>query len=88
MDSVRKKTNKKLKIFSIIGTSEALKMSIIAGTAPGIISKFAIQKELRNGVLNAVNIKGISLKRPFYLVLKDLKNASLACKTFIKMFDV
>lgn len=87
MEAIQKKTNKKSRIFSTVGTSEAMKMSIITGPAPGIISKTAIQNELEYGVLNAINIKDISLKRPFYLVLKNFKNASLACKTFIKVFD-
>ena len=87
IEAVRKKTNKKLKVFSTVSTSEAMKMSVIAGLAPGIISKIAIKDELKNGILKAINIRGLSFKRPFYVIVKNLQKASVACKAFIDVFE-
>ena len=85
MKALRKKSNRDLKIYSIVNTSEAMKMFVLAGLAPGIISRIAIKNELSSNHIKALPIHGIPLKRPLYLILKNYRNATPFAKSFLKL---
>jgi DNA-binding transcriptional LysR family regulator len=70
----------------MVNTSEAMKTSIQLGLAPGVISNLAVQRELNDGSIHEVGIEGLSMKRPFYLVVKNIENISLVAKTFLDFF--
>lgn len=57
-----------LNIIMELGHTESIKSAVESGLGVSIISKTTIQKELDLGLLKQTRIKGISLKRNFYLI--------------------
>ncbi len=53
-----------------IGSSEAVKEAILSGLGVSILSVFAIERELSQGLLATVNISDCALERYFYLICK------------------
>jgi len=53
-----------------MGSSEAVKEAIMAGLGVSILSIFAIERELSQGLLAVVNISDCPLERYFYLIYK------------------
>jgi DNA-binding transcriptional LysR family regulator len=70
---LQKYSNISLSHFNVIcemGSSEAVKESILAGLGVSILSLFAVNRELSQGLLKAVNVKGCNIERYFYLIFK------------------
>lgn len=59
-----------LQIVMELENTESIKSSVESGLGVAIISKTTIQKELDLGLLKQTRIKGIPLKRYFYLIHK------------------
>jgi DNA-binding transcriptional LysR family regulator len=53
-----------------MGSSEAVKESILAGLGVSVLSVFAIERELSQGLLTTVNISNCAMERYFYLIYK------------------
>lgn len=53
-----------------MGSSEAVKEAILAGLGVSILSLFAVNRELSQGLLKAINIKNCSMERHFYIIYK------------------
>lgn len=53
-----------------MGSSEAVKEAILAGLGASILSVFAVNRELWQGLLKAVNVSDCNLERHFYLIYK------------------
>ena len=53
-----------------MGSSEAVKEAILAGLGVSILSIFAVERELSQGLLTAVNISNCTMERYFYLIYK------------------
>jgi DNA-binding transcriptional LysR family regulator len=53
-----------------MGSSEAEKEAILAGLGVSILSIFAIERELSQGLLTIVNISDCPMERYFYLIHK------------------
>jgi DNA-binding transcriptional LysR family regulator len=53
-----------------MGSSEAVKEAIIAGLGISILSLHAIKRELKQGTLIEIPIKGCTIQRYFYLIYK------------------
>jgi DNA-binding transcriptional LysR family regulator len=53
-----------------MGSSEAVKEAILAGLGVSILSVFAIERELKQGILTIVNINDCVMERYFYLIYK------------------
>lgn len=66
------------------GNTESIKTMVEMGMGVSIISRSAIQKELQLNTLRAIKIRGITLRRSFYLVLLKSKVSSLTTESFIK----
>jgi DNA-binding transcriptional LysR family regulator len=64
-----------LKIVATLGSTSAVKQAVKAGLGASILSRIAVQEELANGSLVEIHIKGLQMKRKFYLV--HLKKRSL-----------
>jgi DNA-binding transcriptional LysR family regulator len=68
-----KNNYKNLSKFNIVcemGSSEAVKEAIIAGLGISILSLHAIKRELKQGTLIEIPIKGCTIQRYFYLIYK------------------
>lgn len=57
-----------------MGSSEALKQAVLAGLAPGFISRHAVRRELDAGLLRAVSLEGPPIRRRIHLI--HLRNFS------------
>jgi DNA-binding transcriptional LysR family regulator len=53
-----------------MGSSEAVKEAILAGLGVSILSVFAIERELKQGMLATVDIRDCTVERYFYLIYK------------------
>lgn len=53
-----------------MGSSEAVKEAILAGLGVSILSVFAIERELSQGLLTTVTLKDFAMERYFYLIYK------------------
>ena len=57
-----------LKICATLGSSTAIKESVKAGLGVSIISRLAMQDELQSGLVKEIRIKGLMMKRSFYII--------------------
>jgi len=57
-----------LKICATLGSSTAIKESVKAGLGVSIISRLAMQDELQSGLVKEIRIKGLTMKRSFYII--------------------
>lgn len=72
-----------LNVVMELGSTEAVKAAVEAGFGTTIISKWAVQKELKLGTLVPVKIKDLPLFRQFYLIYHKGKFQSPAMEEFI-----
>ena len=56
---------KDLQVVMTMGSSEAVKSAVESGVVYGIVSKIAVRREIKMGLLKKINIKDIKLKRKF-----------------------
>jgi len=69
-----------LNIVARLGSSTAVKEGIKAGLGISILSSRALGTELKTGMLKALKIKGVSMKRKFYLMKDEKRTASPLCQ--------
>lgn len=53
-----------------MGSSEAVKEAILAGLGVSILSVFAVERELKQGILSTIDIRDCTVERYFYLIYK------------------
>ena len=68
--------------FAIVPT--AVKEGIKAGLGVSIISSRAVQAEVESGLLKALKLGGLSIRRRFYLVLNRQRALSPLAKAFAR----
>jgi len=68
-----------------MGSSEAVKEAILAGLGVSILSVFAIERELKQGMLATVNISDCAVERYFYLIYKKQLSLMKYHKRFIEI---
>lgn len=59
----------RLNIVATLGSSAAVKEAIKANLGVSVISRLAIKEELENGKIKSISVKGLKLRRFFYVVL-------------------
>jgi len=65
------------------GSSTAVKEGIKSGLGLSILSKRAIETEVKAGLLKALKIKGLSISRNFYMIRNKLRIASPSCQAML-----
>lgn len=73
-----------------MGSSEAVKESVIAGLGVSIISSHAVARELAQGLLAEISIQGCRMERNFYLIYRhnfDLRPIHKAFLRFLESFN-
>lgn len=75
----------KLNVILELENTESIKSAVGSGLGAAIISKTAIQKEAELGILKTTRIRGLSLKRHFYLLNKK-QSLSPASDAFKELF--
>ena len=59
---------KDLNVIAVLGSTESVKEAVKAGLGASILSKVAVISELKAGVVREIKIKGLSMKRNFYII--------------------
>jgi DNA-binding transcriptional LysR family regulator len=75
---------KDLKVVAEMGTTEAVRQGIKAGLGASILSKRAIEDDLAHGTIKILGLKGITLKRDFYLITHTKRAQSPICLAFVE----
>jgi len=71
-----------LNIVAEMGSSEAVKQAVREGAGCSIISRRAVEEELRNGSLASPQLLGVELRRNFYLIWHEKRPLSPLAKAF------
>ena len=69
-----------LNIVARLGSSTAVKEGIKAGLGVSILSSRALETELKTGILKALKVNGLDMKRKFYLMKDSKRTASPLCQ--------
>jgi DNA-binding transcriptional LysR family regulator len=73
-----------LNLIAEMGSSQALIQAVKSGMGLAFTSRLSAQEELERGTLKAVRLKGILIRRNFYLITHRLRHNSLVCRSFIE----
>jgi len=73
-----------LNVVAEVGSSQAVIQAVESGMGMAFISRFSVVREIKNKVLKTVPLKGIEIKRNFYIITHRLRFKSRICKTFIE----
>ena len=57
-----------LNIVAVLGSTDSVKQALKAGLGASILSRVAVQDELKAGLLKEITIKGLKMTRFFYLI--------------------
>ncbi len=77
-------TNKLLNVTMELGSTAAIKEALIAGMGVSILSRTAIRREVQDGFLKAVPIRGLKLERDFYQVHHRHRSFSPVSQAFVQ----
>jgi DNA-binding transcriptional LysR family regulator len=75
----------KLNVVMELGNSSAIKTAVQAGLGVSMLSRRAINAQLKTGIIKQIPIKDVSLKRDFYLITVAERYASPASTKFMEM---
>lgn len=84
-----KEPEKLLRVIMEMGSTEAIKQALVAGLGVSILSKSSILREIQEGLLKEVPIRGLKLERDFYQVYhryRPLSSISQAFTHFLKHY--
>jgi Transcriptional regulator len=73
----------KLNVVAEIATTQAVVEGIKARIGISILSRQAVEEDLRRGSLVAVPLRGIRFERPFYLIQRANRQLSPLCEAFL-----
>jgi len=77
------KPEKLLRVTMELGSTEAIKEALIAGFGISILSRTSIQREIRDGFLKEIPIRGLQLQRDFYQIFHRHRTLSPVSQAFI-----
>jgi len=75
---------KVLRVIMELGSTESIKEALIAGFGVSILSRTSIQREIRDGFLKEVPIRGLKLERDFYQVIHRQRTLSPVSHAFVQ----
>ena len=70
-----------------LGHTEAIKQGIIAGLGLSILSRLTVERELRDGALVPVAMRGVSIARRLWLARRRGVEPSPAARAFLELLD-
>jgi len=70
-------------VVAAVGSTEAIRQAIKAGVGISILSECAVAEELAAGSLKKLEIKGLTFKRSFYLIMAKYRSESPLCRAFV-----
>ncbi|MEN6438494.1 MAG: LysR family transcriptional regulator [Syntrophobacter sp.] len=63
-----------------MGSTEAIKTAVMVGMGFSIVSRTACKQELEQGLLKEVSVKGLKMKRDFFLLSREESTMSVAAR--------
>lgn len=78
-------TPEKLNVSTYLGSNEAVKQAILSGAGVSFISEMSVRKECDSGQLRMVNVDGLAICRPIYLVRRAGREISPAAQAFASL---
>jgi DNA-binding transcriptional LysR family regulator len=72
--------SRRMKIIAEMGSTESVKQAIIAGIGVSFLSERAVEREVAFGLLKKLPIKGIDIRRNFYIILNKKRSPSPLCR--------
>lgn len=76
-----------LKVIAELGSTQAICQGIKTGAGVSIISTLAVADDLQEGKLFALEVKGLDLKRNFYLTQHRYRSSSPLGKAFVEFLE-
>jgi DNA-binding transcriptional LysR family regulator len=73
----------RLDVVAEMGSTEAVRQGIKERVGISILSRHAVDEDIRTGLLKAVGLKGVRFLRPFYLVQRRGRQPSPVCSAFL-----
>jgi DNA-binding transcriptional LysR family regulator len=74
-----------MKMRASLGSNEAVKQAVINGLGAAFISEMSVRRELAQGDVATVKIKGLTISRRFYLVSRLKRNLSPPAQAFANL---
>jgi DNA-binding transcriptional LysR family regulator len=71
-----------------MGSTEAVRQAIKNKVGLSILSAIAVADDIQTGLLKAISIEGLNLKRSFYLTTHKQRTPSPLSTTFIKFLKI
>ncbi|MBI3060484.1 MAG: LysR family transcriptional regulator [Deltaproteobacteria bacterium] len=78
-----RKPEQLLNVVMEFGSTEAIKEALIAGLGVSILSRTSIRREIRDGLLREIPIRGLRLQRDFYQVFHRHRALSPVSQAFL-----
>jgi DNA-binding transcriptional LysR family regulator len=76
-----------LQISSEMGSTKSLKEAVAGGLGAAFISRLAVARELKDGRLKEVKVKGFTIRRCFHIVTHRLRSGSPVIRTFLEFLS-
>lgn len=73
-----------LRVIMELGSTESIKEALIAGFGISILSRTSIQREIQDGFLKEIPIRGLKLERDFYQVIHRQRTLSPVSHAFVQ----
>ncbi len=74
-----------MKVQASLGSNEAVKQAVVSGIGAAFISEMSIKKELAQGDVATVKIKGLTISRRFYLISRLGRDLSPPARAFFNL---
>jgi len=77
-----------LNVAGYFGSTDAVKQAVKAGMGISILSRFAVQEELKYRALKEVKVEGLEMKRRFYALTHRRRNLPFLCNVFLEYLKI
>ncbi len=74
-----------LRVVAEMGSNEAVRQAVKAGSGVAIMSRRAVEDDLKAGSLAAVRIESVRFLRQFYIASHRTRTQSPACRAFLRL---
>jgi len=75
---------KMLNITAIFGSTDAVKEAVKSGLGAAILSRYAIRDEVALGLIRAVKVKGVTMRRSFFVVAHAQRTLPPSYQAFVE----
>lgn len=76
-----------LNIVAEIGSTQAVIQAVKSGLGVAFISRLAVKSDIQRGALREIKVKGLTIRRHFYIITHRLRADSPITKTFVQFLS-